>query len=182
MAMGLEIVAFETDAGMSASSLDRPGLRRALDALTSGEADGILVTKLDRLTRSVRDLCAMVDEYFQDASLLSVSESIDTRSAAGRMLLKILTTIGEWEREAIGERTAAVMQHMKAEGMFTGGFPPFGYNVVDGQLVESDEEQRILIQAKMMRAAGMSFRSIAASLKNPRTGKMFHPTQIVRMV
>lgn len=182
-AMELEIVAFEVDAGLSASTLERPGLQAALGALESGEADGLLVVKLDRLTRSVRDLLVLVDEYFHDSSLLSVSESIDTRSAAGRMLLKILTTIGEWEREAIGERTSAVLQHMKAEGMFTGGFPPYGYRLVDGSLVEDWNEQCNVGVARNMRAGGSTLRAIAARLgTNPRTGKPFAASQIARMM
>src|SRR5690606_26004464 len=58
-AFGLEVVALEVDAGVSAKSLDRPALQRALAMLDAGEADGLLVTKLDRLTRSVRDLCEL---------------------------------------------------------------------------------------------------------------------------
>lgn len=184
LAMGLEIVAFEVDAGLSASSLERPALQRALGALESGEADGILVTKLDRLTRSVRDLCDLVDEYFRDDGvLLSVGESIDTRSAAGRMLLKILTTIGEWEREAIGERTSAVMQHMKACGDFTGGFPPYGMRLVDGKLEDDHAEANNIRVARTMRASGVSLRAIAQELGiNNRTGKPFSASQIARMV
>jgi DNA invertase Pin-like site-specific DNA recombinase len=77
-----------------------------------------LVVKLDRLTRSVRDLCDLVDGYFRDGkhALLSVGEQVDTRSAAGRMVLNMLTVIGQWEREAIGERTSAAMQHKASQG------------------------------------------------------------------
>lgn len=181
-AMELEIVAFEIDAGRSASSLERPGLQRALDMTESGEVDGMLVTKLDRLTRSVRDLLVLIDEYFHEASLLSVSESIDTRTAGGRMVLKILTTVGEWEREAVGERTKAIMQHMKAEGMFTGGFPPFGFTLEEGHLTENEEEQATLARVVQLRKNGVSIRKIAGVLINPRTGRHFHPTQIARMV
>jgi site-specific DNA recombinase len=185
-AFGLEIIAAVKDTA-SASSLERPGLKEALDILENGnsrgiKADGILVVKLDRLTRSVRDLVFLIEEYFSEHALLSVSEQIDTGSAAGRMMLKMLTTIGEWEREAIGERTAAVMQHMKAEGLFTGGFPPFGWNVVDGRLEESWEEQQTVAIVKHKRERGQSIRMIAEGTINPRTGRAFHPTQIARML
>ncbi len=81
-AFELEIVGFEVDMA-SASTLERPGLQRALAALDEFRAEGLLVAKLDRLTRSVRDLCELVDTYFKDGahSLLSVGEQIDTRSA-----------------------------------------------------------------------------------------------------
>lgn len=184
-ALGLTIVAVEVDAGFSASSLERPGLQRALGYLDRFEAEGILVVKLDRLTRSVRDLLTLVDTYFRDGehSLLSIGESIDTRSAAGRMMLKILTTIGEWEREAIGERTAAVMQHMRDRGEYTGGWPPFGFQCDGGKLVPHPGEQEIIGIVRELRAQGKSLRSIAAELgNNPRTGNAFDHKQIARMM
>ncbi len=184
-AFGLELVTIEVDAGESASSLDRPGLQRALGALDRFEASALLVVKLDRLTRSVRDLCDLVDTYFKDGvhSLLSVSENIDTRSAAGRLVLNLLTVVGQWEREAVGERTRAVMQYMKATGCFTGGWPPYGFSLVDGALVECPAEQEIIRQARAFRQGGMSLRSVAAAMPlNPRTGKTFDHKQIVRMM
>jgi DNA invertase Pin-like site-specific DNA recombinase len=179
----LEIVDYLTDTA-SASSLERPGLQSALLMLETGQADGLLVAKLDRLTRSVRDLCDLVDEYFRDeCSLLSVGENIDTRSASGRMLLNVLTSIGQWERETIGARTAAVMQHMRATGMFTGGFPPYGYRVAGDKLEAVTEELNLVERARYMRTAGESLRAIAKALGfNPRTGKPFAASQIARML
>lgn len=186
VAFGLEVVGIETDAGESAGSLDRPGLQRALASMTRGEADGLLVMKLDRLTRSLRDLNVLIDEHFKDGGkrLMSASEQIDTATAAGRMMLNILTAVAQWEREAAAERTAAVMAHLKDTGKFTGGWPPFGYSAdADGNLIECPAEQAILIQAKAFRQAGMSIRSVAAALPvNPRTGKPFGATQIARMM
>lgn len=67
--------------------------------------------------------------YFRDGkrALLSVGEQVDTRSAAERMVLNMLTVIGQWEREAIGERTAAAMQHKASQGEYIGGAAPYGY-------------------------------------------------------
>ena len=81
-ALDLDLIAVEVDAGLSAKSLDRPGLTRALGMLTRGDATALLVCKLDRLTRSVRDLGALVDTYFAAGrwALLSVADSIDTVS------------------------------------------------------------------------------------------------------
>jgi site-specific DNA recombinase len=77
----------------------------------------------------VRDLAHLVDGYFSKRSaLLSVSEQIDTRSAAGRLVLNVLSSVGQWERETIGERTSAAMQYIAAQGRFTGGATaPYGY-------------------------------------------------------
>lgn len=185
-AFGYLITAYEVDAGLSASSLERPGLQAALGRLERFEAEGLLVMKLDRLTRSVRDLCILVDNYFRDGQsrLLSVHEHIDTSSAGGRMILNVLTSISQWEREAAAERTSAVMQHLKATGRHTGGFPPFGYTVDDeGNLVPNVEETAMILRARALREKRHSFRAIACALgNNPRNGKPFHTTQIVRMM
>jgi site-specific DNA recombinase len=186
----LDLVAIEVDAGESAKSLDRPALGRALDMLRSGKAKALLVVKLDRLTRSVRDLCDLLDRYFRDGkhALLSVSEQVDTRSAAGRMVLNMLAVIGQWEREAIGERTSAVMQHKAKAGEYTGGRARFGYAVaVDGvALVKVDAEQSAIAEAKMLRSSGLSLRAVANELADrgirARNGRAFAATQVARMV
>lgn len=180
----LELVAIEVDAGESAGSLERPGLQRALARLDAFEATALVVVKLDRLTRSVRDLCDLVDNYFRDGkvSLMSVGEQIDTRSAAGRMMLNMLTVIGQWEREAIGERTKAALEHKRSLNEYTGGAAPYGFRTVDGKLEPITEEQDIIAQARAYKASGMSLRSIAAALPPSRTGKPFQATQIMRML
>jgi site-specific DNA recombinase len=185
-AFGIELIAIEIDAGVSAKSLGRPALQRALAHLDAGTADGILVAKLDRLTRSVRDLCDLVDERFKDGTwhLMSVGENVDTRSAAGRMVLNIIATVAQWEREAAAERTAAVMEHMKSTGRFTGGFPPYGWRLdEEGGLVVDEDEARVVARAKELRGQGHALRAIACALgTNTRNGKPFAASQIARML
>lgn len=185
----LEIVEVVVDAGVSAKTLDRPGLSRALGMLDKGEADALLVVKLDRLTRSVRDLGDLVDRYFASgkAALLSVGEQIDTRSAAGRLVLNVLASVSQWEREAIGERTATAMQHKAAAGEYTGGRAPYGFAVApDGTLTPIDAERAILEQARALHASGLSLRAVARVLGErghaSRTGRPFDAQQIRRMV
>jgi DNA invertase Pin-like site-specific DNA recombinase len=176
----LELVDVIEDAGFSAKALERPGLERALGMLRSGQAEALLVVKLDRLTRSVRDLGQLVEDYFADAdgpALLSVSEQIDTRTAAGRLVLNVLGAVSQWEREAIGERTSAAMQHKASRGEYIGGDAPFGYRLAqDGRLRE----------ARVLRASGLSLRAVAARLEGlghrTRTGRAFAPVQVARMV
>jgi hypothetical protein len=120
----LELVAIEADEGVSAKTLRRPGVQRALAALEEGRADALLVTKLDRLTRSVRDLGDLVDRYFADGSrwsLLSVGDSIDTKTAAGRLVLNVLASVAQWEREATGERTRDALAEVRRQGGTLGG-------------------------------------------------------------
>lgn len=184
----LELVEVVIDAGASAKSLSRPGLVRALAMLKSGEAEALLVVKLDRLTRSVRDLGELVERYFASgkAALLSVSEQIDTRSAGGRLVLNVLASVSQWEREAIGERTAAVMQFKAAAGEYTGGQAPYGFKVEAGELVAVAGEQAVLAAAREARASGLSLRAIARALGArgfmTRAGKPFAAVQVARLV
>jgi site-specific DNA recombinase len=163
----LDIVEVIVDAGVSAKTLERPGLTRALTALRDGRAQALLVTKLDRLTRSVRDLGELVERIFGrgECALLSVSEQIDTRSAAGRLVLNVLASVSQWEREAIGERTATVLRHKASRGEYTGGDAPYGFAVTpDGKLVERDDEQAAVAFARRLQEGGFSLRAIAAEL------------------
>jgi site-specific DNA recombinase len=186
----LELAETIVDAGESAKSLDRPGLQRALSMLKAGKADALLVVKLDRLTRSVVDLGTLVDRYFAPgkAALLSVGEQIDTRSAAGRLVLNVLASVSQWEREAIGERTATAMQHKASQGEYTGGQAPYGRRVgADGtRLEEEAQEAQARALARQLREQGLSLRAVAAELHRrgvrSRTGRGFAPVQVKRMV
>lgn len=182
----LELVEIISDPGASAKTLDRPGLNRALSVLGSGDADALLVAKLDRLTRSVRDLGHLVERYFNAYALLSVSEQIDTRSAAGRLVLNVLASVSQWEREAIGERTSMAMQYKASQGEYTGGGAPYGYRNWKGRLVVDPDEQQAVVLATELRKRGLSFRAIAADLEahgyRTRSGKPFAPIQVSRML
>jgi DNA invertase Pin-like site-specific DNA recombinase len=186
----LDLLDIIIDAGSSAKTLDRPGLARALDMLRKGAANALLVVKLDRLTRSVRDLGMLVEQLFASGkvALLSVGEQIDTRSAAGRLVLNVLASVSQWEREAIGERTATAMRFKAEQGEYTGGDPPFGFRVgEDGiHLVECAEEQVIIAEARRLRSCGLSLRAVARELEErgacSRNGRPFGATQVRRLV
>lgn len=189
----LEVVEVIEDAGASAKTLAREGMAKALALLDSGQAEGLLVAKLDRLTRSVRDLLMLVDRYFRDRfSLFSVSEQVDTRSAAGRMTLNLLAVISQWERETIGERTAEALQHIKAQGVRLGGeglgWARSSERGPDGrQLVrEVNEEAATVVRIHELRADGHTLREIAAALAaeghRTKRGGQWHPTTINRVL
>jgi site-specific DNA recombinase len=185
----IELVDVIVDAGASASSLERDGLQRALAALESGAADTLVVVKLDRLTRSVRDLDALLTRYFATRyALVSVGEQVDTTTATGRMVLNVLMSVSQWEREIIGERTRAALAHKKAQGEFCGGHAPYGYRVGDDgvTLVEDDDEQGVIDAIVTFRQAGMSLRAIVAKLDEAghigRTGRPLKLTAVARIV
>ena len=186
----LDLIAVIEDAGQSAKSLDRPGLERALTLLREGQADALLVVKLDRLTRSVRDLGDLLETYFHPGrwALMSVSENIDTRSAAGRLVLNVLASVSQWEREVIGERTKSAMAHMKERQEYTGGRPPYGMRLLaDGRTLEEDPaEQAVIAEAQLARARGMSLREVVdhidAEGMQSRRGTPFSLSAVSRMV
>lgn len=184
----LELVDVVVDAGASAKTLDRPGLQRALARLKAGEADALLVVKLDRLTRSVRDLDALLQDHFGagGAQLISMGEQIDTRTAAGRLVLNILAGVSQWEREAIGERTSAALQHKQAQGEYIGGTAPYGYRIAGERVEQEPGEQATIKAARALHASGLSLRKVAAALAAQglvsREGKCFAANQIARMV
>ncbi|MCP3959252.1 MAG: recombinase family protein [bacterium] len=162
----LDLAEIITDAGASAKTLRRPGMARLLDLVDAGDVGTVIVYKLDRLTRSVRDLGDLLERFERrGASLVSVSESLDTGTAAGRLVLNVMASVAQWERETIAERTREALQSMKARGERVGTIS-FGYRLAaDGVHLEEDrDEQAVLSTLRELRAAGYTLRAIADEL------------------
>jgi site-specific DNA recombinase len=163
---GVDLTDVLVDAGESAKSLQRPGMARLLALVDEGSVDTVIIAKLDRLTRSVADLAELLKRFERrGVSLVSVADSLDTRSAAGRLVLNIMVSVSQWEREAIGERTRDAMRHKRAKGQRVGTVP-FGYELaVDGvQLKPEPGEQATVSRMRSLHAAGNSLREIAVAL------------------
>jgi len=119
-----------------------------------------------RVTRSVKDLCTLLERFERrSVALISVAESLDTGSAAGRLVLNIMTAVSQWEREAIGERTRDALCHKRNRGERVGNIP-FGSRLAeDGQHLEPDPtEQTALAEIRRLRNEGTAMRKIAATL------------------
>jgi DNA invertase Pin-like site-specific DNA recombinase len=162
---GAELVEIIVDAE-SAKTLNRRGMVRLLALVDAGAVDTVIIAKLDRLTRSVKDLAELLERFTRrGVSLVSVAESLDTGTAAGRLVLNIMVSVSQWEREAIGERTRDAMQYKRANGERVGTVP-FGYRTVaDGVHLEADPaEQGILSRIRELKAAGHTTRQIADGL------------------
>jgi site-specific DNA recombinase len=192
-ATDLEIVGFRIDAGISAKSLRRPGIQAALEDLRTGKAEAILVCKLDRLTRRLRDLTALVDEYFAKRfSLISITDSIDTRSAGGRLVLNVLGTVAEWERDQASERATEAAEHLRNLGVVVGG-EALGWRRSE----ERDEEGRLRLVADPaevatarrihdLRTQGLSLRKICRVLceegRETKCGGRWGPETVSRVL
>src|ERR1700680_3515558 len=163
-----ELLDVIVDGGESAKSLNRPGLQRLLELINAGQVEAVIVAKLDRLTRSVKDLCGLLELFEKrKVALISVAESLDTGSAAGRLVITIMAAVSQWEREAIGERTRDALRHKRGKGERVGNIA-FGSRLAqDGQHVEPDPaEQATLAEIRRLRAAGGTLRGIAADLNH----------------
>lgn len=110
------------DAGFSAKSLKRPGIKSILAAIEAGRVQTIVVWRLDRLTRNLRDLLDLVDLFDKHkVALISVTEQLDTSSPMGRLMLSMLGAVAQWERESIAERVRLSVHHRRSIGGFIGG-------------------------------------------------------------
>jgi DNA invertase Pin-like site-specific DNA recombinase len=162
----LELVETIIDGGESAKSLNRPGMQRLLGLVANKEIDVVIIWKLDRLTRSIRDLGELLELFERKSvSLLSLNESLDTASAAGRLVINIMISVSQWEREVIGERTSFALQHLKSQGKRVGQIN-YGYQLSeDGEHLEPDaHEQEILCKIKKLKGEGKSLSGIAEAL------------------
>lgn len=186
----LELEEIIVDAGVSAKSLNRPGLQDALAKLRRGAADGLVIAKLDRLTRNVGDWQRLIDSYFGDKAgkqLFSVADSIDTRTAAGRLVLNVLLSVAQWERETIAERTKDALQHKIRKGERCGKVR-YGFDLAaDGRtLIPNGEQQQAIQLTKELRAAGQTLRQIADELNRRGTatkeGGQWQHTTVARIL
>lgn len=163
-AAGLELTAIHADEGLSGKRADnRPGLTAALEAACRSKAV-LVVYSLSRMSRSVPDTLAIVARLDKaGAGFVSLTESIDSTTAAGRMMVTMLAAFAAFERELTAERTTAALHHKRAKGERTGGVP-FGWADEGGRLVAIPEEQAVLDRIADCRKLGWSYREIAAEL------------------
>ena len=132
-AMSFDLVRIHRDEGESGAKPPhrRPGLSRALRAVQSNDVDGLIVVRLDRLSRNVPDTLALVDEsQKQGWRLASVTEQLDTGTPAGRFVVTVLAALAEMERGRLSERVTETAAHITRQGGVVSGKVPFGYFVV----------------------------------------------------
>ena len=150
-AQDYELVRVEVDEGVSGAKppgygkSQRPGLQNALQWLENGDADGLIVYKLDRLSRKLKYMLEVAESFDAKGwTLVSVSESLDTKSANGRFFFKMLAAMAEWEREILSERVTEGMAKVKRNGGRVGRHATYGFRLVDGvQVVDANEQEMI---------------------------------------
>jgi len=133
------------DGGYSGGNLDRPALKRLLADIEAGRIDIVVVYKIDRLTRSLPDFAKLVEVFDRNGvSFVSVTQQFNTTTSMGRLTLNILLSFAQFEREVTGERIRDKIAASKAKGMWMGGMPPLGYDVVERKLVVNEREAALV--------------------------------------
>ncbi|OAS19291.1 recombinase family protein [Paenibacillus oryzisoli] len=135
-----DIVDYYVDEGFSAKDTNRPDLQRLINDVKQKKIDVVLVHKLDRFTRSVKDLYALLDEFEKyKCGFRSAQEQFDTTTPMGRAMMGMLGIFAQWEREVIAERVYVGMEQKHISGERNGAVAPMGYDLVDGSLVVNPE-------------------------------------------
>ena len=177
------------DEGYSAKNLNRPAVRRMIEACKQRQLDAVIVWKSDRLTRNLRDLLMLTEDVFRDNNIqfISCTETIDTSTPTGRLVLNVLGAFAQNERENTSERTTMVMRELAKTGKHMGGRPPYGYSVdPNGRYVLNPAEAggvRMLFEMKLARRSyGDIIAALDAAGYKSRSGKTFEKNTLYDML
>ena len=133
------------DGGCTGANMERPGLKRLLGDIQARLVDCVVVYKLDRLSRSMRDFFRIFEVFEDhDVAFVSVTQAFNTTSPVGRMTMNILLSFSQFEREQTAERTRDKVRAARRRGRFTGGFLVLGYDrhADGGRLVVNEAEAK----------------------------------------
>jgi DNA invertase Pin-like site-specific DNA recombinase len=143
----IELSRHYDDGGFSGGSLERPALRKLIDDIEAGRVDIVVVYKIDRLSRSLADFVRLIDTLDKfGVSFVSVTQTFDTSDSMGRLVLNILLTFAQFERELASDRTRDKKAALMRRGLYVGGTPPFGYTLAPGGRLVIDPERAQLVR------------------------------------
>jgi len=178
------------DPGFSGGNTERPGLKRLMVDIERGLVDIVVVYKIDRLTRSLADFSKMVEVFErQGVSFVSVTQQFNTTTSMGRLMLNVLLSFAQFEREVTGERIRDKIAASKRKGLWMGGVPPLGYDVANRLLVinetEADLVRRIFgemlsIGSPTRIAQGLASEGITTKAWTTQDGQVRSGTQMDR--
>lgn len=183
----IEIHMCYSDHGQSAATIKREGLQRLIEDVQCGLLNNnlILVYKLDRLSRSIKDLIYLVELFNKyDVHFASMTDSFDTSTANGRLVLHILASVAQWERDIISERTKDALRFLKASSRVYGNLA-FGFEKVNDLLVPKQAEKEIISMIINQVDSGYGFHTIAKMFNEQelptKSGGKWHATTIRRI-
>ncbi len=133
------------DGGFTGGNIERPALKRLMADIEAGKIDVVVVYKIDRLTRSLADFSKLIEIFEKyHVSFVSVTQQFNTTTSMGRLVLNVLLSFAQFEREVTGERIRDKLAASKRKGMWMGGVPPMGYNVDNRKLVIDPPQAEII--------------------------------------
>ena len=136
------------DAAQSGSTLERPAMKALLADIERGRVDVVVVYKLDRLSRSLLDFVSLIDVFQRyDVSFVCITQNFDTGDSLGRLVMNVLLTFAQFEREMTGDRIRDKKRAMAMKGLWPGGRAPLGYDLIDHHLVVNAAEAVMRISA-----------------------------------
>jgi DNA invertase Pin-like site-specific DNA recombinase len=154
------------DGGFSGGTLERPAIKRLLEDVRKGLVNTIVVYKIDRLSRSLADFAKLVELFDQHkVTFVSVTQSFNTTTSMGRLTLNILLSFAQFERELSGERVRDKIAASRKRGIWMGGMPALGYDVVERKLVPNPKEAAIVQEIFARFAATPSMATIVKDLR-----------------
>ena len=175
------------DGGFSGGNTNRPALKQLLKDCEEGKIDIIVVYKIDRLSRSICDFADLSKKFDKwGVTFCSVTQEINTNTSAGRMMLNILITFAQFEREVITERVRDKMAASRKKGKWVGGTVTFGYHLEDHKLIPTEQELPVVQRVFQRYTEIQSPKLIASELNHDgvlnRNGRRWDTQTIYRML
>ncbi len=188
-AKGWMIYKIYNDGGYSGSNLNRPSMKKLIDDANNKNIDGVMVLKLDRLSRSQKDTLYLIEDVFQknNVAFISINENFDTSSPFGKACIGMMAVFAQLERDTITYRMSMGRNARGKAGKFTGnGNPPTGYDYVNGELVINEYEALQVKEVFRLFLSGKPVYSICDIMQNKYTtkkgGNWVYPTSINRVL
>lgn len=191
-AKDLELIDVILDEGKSGKNLDRPGIEKLLQLADERKIDAIIVIRIDRLARKAIDFLGIIETFKNnDVDFHSITESLDSNTASGKLVMGILAQVAEYERELIRERILEALARKKRRGERL-GTTPLGFKTVKnpkggpGELIENPEEIEIVKEIKRGRGKGWSYPEICRYLNGrgykTKRNKKWYPSTVSYIV
>lgn len=185
------------DGGFTGANLERPAMRRLLADIEAGRIDCVVVYKVDRLSRSLLDFSRIMETFERHkVSFVSVTQAFNTASSMGRLVLNVLLSFAQFEREMISERTRDKIAAARRKGKWSGGMPILGYRVVESKLVVDEDEaarvreifdrylkhESLLAVVKELNARGCRTKCWTTRKGSERGGRSFDKNSLYQML
>ena len=181
-AQGWNDFKFYIDEGISAKDMNRPELQRLLDDVKNRRISMILVYRLDRFTRRVKDLYEMLEMLEKhNCSFKSATELYDTSNAMGRMFIGLVALLAQWETENLSERIKVALEQKVSDGERVGAIP-YGFDLTEDEKLIKNEKSKVVYDMIEKTFNGMSATQLANYLNKTNDDRTWHVKGVLRIL